>query len=184
MGECQVSASVVRTGTYDLTQTLHMLSTGEIDTAGGNITVPAYSSAPDADQPGPKANINVGDPRFGGGVVLNNGELWGIHTINVGGRAGVRWYRIDESTNTLIESGLIVPGTVLTDAKRRYSAIVRADGTLASGNDAGSIHRLGAKVQGLDACNGWTFWHYAEGKELKPIDALRAVIRSDLAKLD
>lgn len=86
--------------------------------------------------------------------------------------------------NTLIESGLIVPGTVLTDAKRRYSAIVRADGTLASGNDAGSIHRLGAKVQGLDACNGWTFWHYAQGNELKPIDDLRAVIRSDMAKLD
>ncbi|MBD9371327.1 site-specific DNA-methyltransferase [Rhizobium sp. ARZ01] len=86
--------------------------------------------------------------------------------------------------NTLIESGLIVPGTVLTDAKRRYSAIVRADGTLASGNDAGSIHRLGAKVQGLDACNGWTFWHYAQGNELKPIDDLRAVVRSDMAKLD
>ncbi|MGD9478131.1 site-specific DNA-methyltransferase [Shinella sp. G-2] len=86
--------------------------------------------------------------------------------------------------NTLIESGLIAPGTVLTDARRRHSAIVRADGTLASGNDAGSIHRLGAKVQGLDACNGWTFWHYADGAELKPIDALRAVIRSEMAGLE
>jgi modification methylase len=37
---------------------------------------------------------------------------------------------------------------------------VRADGTLSLGRDAGSIHRLGAMVQGLDACNGWTFWHY------------------------
>ncbi|MCF3640132.1 site-specific DNA-methyltransferase [Rhizobium sp. TRM95111] len=86
--------------------------------------------------------------------------------------------------NTLIESGLIKPGTVLTDARRRHSAIVRADGTLACGGDAGSIHRLGAKVQGLDACNGWTFWHYDDGQTLKPIDALRAVIRCDLAKLD
>ncbi|HEV7245886.1 MAG TPA: site-specific DNA-methyltransferase [Shinella sp.] len=86
--------------------------------------------------------------------------------------------------NTLIESGLIAPGTVLTDARRRHSAIVRADGTLASGNDAGSIHRVGAKVQGLDACNGWTFWHYAEGAELKPIDALRAVVRSGMAGLE
>ncbi|WP_421591298.1 site-specific DNA-methyltransferase, partial [Shinella sp. M27] len=74
--------------------------------------------------------------------------------------------------NTLIESGLIAPGTVLTDARRRHSAIVRADGTLASGSDAGSIHRVGAKVQGLDACNGWTFWHYADGAQLKPIDDL------------
>jgi len=86
--------------------------------------------------------------------------------------------------NTLIESGLIAPGTVLTDARRRHSAIVRADGTLASGSDAGSIHRVGAKVQGLDACNGWTFWHYAEGAELKPIDALRAVVRSGMAGLE
>ncbi|MGB3874500.1 MAG: site-specific DNA-methyltransferase [Shinella zoogloeoides] len=86
--------------------------------------------------------------------------------------------------NTLLESGLIAPGTVLTDARRRHSAIVRADGTLASGSDAGSIHRVGAKVQGLDACNGWTFWHYADGAELKPIDALRAVVRSGMAGLE
>ncbi|CAK7255009.1 site-specific DNA-methyltransferase [Shinella yambaruensis] len=86
--------------------------------------------------------------------------------------------------NTLIESGLIAPGTVLTDARRRHSAIVRADGTLASGNDAGSIHRVGARVQGLDACNGWTFWHYADGAELKPIDALRAVVRAGMAGLE
>ena len=86
--------------------------------------------------------------------------------------------------NTLIESGLLQPGTVLTDARRRHSAIVRADGTLASGSDAGSIHRVGAKVQGLDACNGWTFWHYANGAELKPIDALRAVVRAGMAGLE
>jgi modification methylase len=86
--------------------------------------------------------------------------------------------------NTLIESGLIAPGTVLTDARRRHSAIVRADGTLASGSDAGSIHRVGAKVQGLDACNGWTFWHYADGAELKPIDALRAIVRSQMPGLE
>ena len=64
------------------------------------------------------------------------------------------------------------------------SAIVRADGTVASGGDAGSIHRLGAKVQGLDACNGWTFWHFDDGKSLRPIDELRSIIRNDLAKAD
>jgi modification methylase len=73
---------------------------------------------------------------------------------------------------------------VLTDAKRRHSAIIRADGTLAAGGDAGSIHRLGAKVQGLDACNGWTFWHFDDGQGMRPIDELRVVIRNDLAKID
>ncbi|MDQ0133119.1 modification methylase [Neorhizobium galegae] len=86
--------------------------------------------------------------------------------------------------NTLVESGLVRPGQVLTDAKRRHSAIIRADGTLSAGGDAGSIHRLGAKVQGLDACNGWTFWHFDDGQSLKPIDELRSVIRNGMAKLD
>ncbi|PYE46351.1 modification methylase [Rhizobium sp. PP-F2F-G20b] len=85
--------------------------------------------------------------------------------------------------NVLVESGLIKPGAILTDARRRHSAIVRADGTLASGGEAGSIHRLGAKVQGLDACNGWTFWHYDDGGVLRPIDDLRTVIRADMARL-
>ena len=84
--------------------------------------------------------------------------------------------------NVLLESGLVRPGQVLTDAKRRYTAIIRADGTVSSGGDAGSIHRLGAKVQGLDACNGWTFWHYQDGDALKPIDDLRSVIRVEMAK--
>jgi modification methylase len=86
--------------------------------------------------------------------------------------------------NTLVESGLVKPGQVLTDAKRRHSAIIRADGTLSANGDAGSIHRLGAKVQGLDACNGWTFWHFDDGQSLKPIDELRSVIRNGMAKLD
>ncbi|MDE1156159.1 MAG: site-specific DNA-methyltransferase [Acidobacteriaceae bacterium] len=85
--------------------------------------------------------------------------------------------------NVLVEAGLLKPGQVLTDARRRYSAIIRADGTLSSGGDAGSIHRLGAKVQGFDACNGWTFWHFDDGQTLRPIDELRVVIRNDLAKV-
>ncbi|TCV76365.1 modification methylase [Neorhizobium sp. R1-B] len=85
---------------------------------------------------------------------------------------------------TLLEAGLVRPGQVLTDERRRYSAIIRADGTLAANGEAGSIHRLGAKVQGFDACNGWTFWHFDDGRSLRPIDALRAIIRNDLAKLD
>jgi modification methylase len=85
--------------------------------------------------------------------------------------------------NTLVESGMVLPGQVLTDARRRYSAIIRADGTIVSGGDAGSIHKIGAKVQGFDACNGWTFWHYADGDQLKPIDDLRSVIRSQMTKV-
>ena len=74
---------------------------------------------------------------------------------------------------TLVETGMIAPGTVLTDKKRRLSATVRADGSLISGADTGSIHGLGAKLQGAPSCNGWTFWHIEHQGEFKPVDALR-----------
>jgi modification methylase len=78
---------------------------------------------------------------------------------------------------SLLEAGLVRPGTVLYDSRRRFAASVRADGTLSLDSHAGSIHRLGAVVQGLDACNGWTFWHYEEEGCLKPIDELRTIAR-------
>ncbi|HWK36676.1 site-specific DNA-methyltransferase [Sphingomonas sp.] len=75
---------------------------------------------------------------------------------------------------TLIETGMLVAGAVLTDSKRRWRATVRADGSLASDCGAsGSIHKLGATLQGAPACNGWTFWHHEEAGALAPIDTLR-----------
>ena len=57
---------------------------------------------------------------------------------------------------------------------------MRADGTLAVAGRQGSIHRLGAEVQGKTACNGWTFWHFeAEGRR-RPIDALREEAKRQL----
>ncbi len=73
----------------------------------------------------------------------------------------------------LVETGWIAPGSVVSDKKRRMVAAVRADGTLLSGVDSGSIHGLGAKLQGAPSCNGWTFWHIEHEGELKPLDAIR-----------
>ena len=78
---------------------------------------------------------------------------------------------------SLLDNGLIKPGAVLHDARNRWRATVRADGTLACGDHSGSIHRVGALVQGLDACNGWTFWHYERSGGLTPIDELRRIAR-------
>ena len=44
----------------------------------------------------------------------------------------------------------------------------------------GSIHRMGAVVQGAAACNGWTFWHFEVEGKLKPIDVLRVEARRQL----
>ena len=81
---------------------------------------------------------------------------------------------------SLVEAGLIAPGAKLADAKRRHSALVRADGALAIGGIVGSIHKTGALVQGLPACNGWTFWHYEDAGRLVPIDDLRERAREQL----
>jgi modification methylase len=84
---------------------------------------------------------------------------------------------------SLVEMGLISPGTELYDGRKRWSAMVRADGSLASGPHQGSIHRVGALVQGAEACNGWTFWHTNSNGRLAPIDLLRSNIRAQMEQL-
>jgi modification methylase len=81
----------------------------------------------------------------------------------------------------LVEQGLIAPGTTLVDERRRFTALVRADGSLASGSHEGSIHRVGALVQGAEACNGWTFWHLEREGRLAPIDEMRSNFRAQMA---
>ena len=81
---------------------------------------------------------------------------------------------------TLVERGLLKPGAVLMDASGRHRARVRADGTLVCADATGSIHRIAAHVQGLDACNGWTFWYFKDRGEPFPIDVLRQQVRAEL----
>ena len=73
----------------------------------------------------------------------------------------------------LVESGMVPPGSMLTDAKRRWTANVRADGSIACAAHSGSIHKVGAALQKAPSCNGWTFWHVEEDDLLRPLDALR-----------
>ncbi len=73
----------------------------------------------------------------------------------------------------LVEAGLIAPGTALFDSQRRWSATVRADGSIACGREAGSIHAVGKALQGAPSCNGWTFWHVEREGVAQPLDTLR-----------
>jgi len=81
---------------------------------------------------------------------------------------------------SVVEAGLIQPGTQLVDARGRFEAIVRVDGTLLFENMIGSIHKIGALAQGLPACNGWTFWHMDTPKGRVMIDSLRDSIRAHM----
>ena len=78
---------------------------------------------------------------------------------------------------SLVESGIIKPGSVLKGPKnlkaKKFSATVRADGSVYSEGEKGSIHQISAKLQGKESCNGWTFWHLENNGELQLIDNLR-----------
>jgi modification methylase len=83
---------------------------------------------------------------------------------------------------TLVERGLLRPGDVLFDASRRFTAKVRADGTVISAAARGSIHQVGAQVQGAAACNGWAFWYVEMKGQPVPIDLLRQKLRTEMAR--
>jgi modification methylase len=81
---------------------------------------------------------------------------------------------------SIIETGLLTVGDVLQDSKKRWQAKIRVDGSLEWQGESASIHRMGAKVQGLDACNGWTFWYIDKGDGFQQIDELRKQYRAQL----
>jgi modification methylase len=81
---------------------------------------------------------------------------------------------------SLIEANLIRPGETLVDPTGRHHALVRADGALNAGPAVGSIHKIGALVQGLPACNGWTFWRVERAGRHILIDDLRANVRAQM----
>jgi modification methylase len=80
----------------------------------------------------------------------------------------------------LVEQGLLQPGEILFDPARRWTAKVRADGTIISADHRGSIHRVAAALQGAAACNGWTFWMVERNGRPVPIDLLRQQLRAGL----
>jgi modification methylase len=80
----------------------------------------------------------------------------------------------------LVERGMLSPGDVLYDQRRRFSARIRADGSLMSADFRGSIHKVGALVQNAAACNGWQFWCMEVKGSLVSIDVLRQKLRTEL----
>ncbi len=79
----------------------------------------------------------------------------------------------------LVERGMLRAGEVLVSANGK-TARVRADGTLVSAEARGSIHQVGAALEGAPSCNGWTYWHFRRSGETIPIDVLRQAVRAEM----
>ena len=85
----------------------------------------------------------------------------------------------------LVETGLVQAGSNLVSPCAKFIAEVQADGSIKANQEQGSIHKIGAKLQGKPSCNGWQYWHiqanHAQTKPI-PIAELRSKIRSQLQK--
>ena len=79
----------------------------------------------------------------------------------------------------LVERGMLRPGEMLT-SPRGQAAKVRADGTLIADDIKGSIHQVGAALEGAPSCNGWTYWNFRKEGKMVSIDVLRQQIRSEM----
>ena len=74
---------------------------------------------------------------------------------------------------SLVELGILKPGTVLFDPKKKFSAKVMVDGSIKYKESEGSIHKVAAKILGTESCNGWTYWHCDINGSVVLIDSLR-----------
>ena len=80
----------------------------------------------------------------------------------------------------VVERGMLRPGEELFSIGNRHKARVRADGSLIGNDVKGSIHQVGAALEGAPSCNGWTYWHYRREGRMIPIDILRQQIRAEM----
>ena len=74
---------------------------------------------------------------------------------------------------SLVELGIIKPGTSLFDPKKKINAKIMADGSIRYKDIEGSIHKIAAKIMGAESYNGWTYWHYDFNGSDVLIDDLR-----------
>ena len=74
---------------------------------------------------------------------------------------------------SLVELGIIKPGTTIFDNKKKVRAIIMADGSIKHAETEGSIHKVAATILGAESCNGWTYWYCNLNGRDVPIDHLR-----------
>ena len=74
---------------------------------------------------------------------------------------------------SLVELGILKPGTTLFDPKKKINATIMVDGSIKYKESEGSIHKVAAKIMGAESWNGWTYWHCNINGSTVVIDSLR-----------
>lgn len=82
---------------------------------------------------------------------------------------------------SLVERGMLNPGQHLHSFNGRHIAKIRADGSLIAHDTRGSIHQVGAILEGAPSCNGWSYWYFKLNGNKVPIDVLRQQIRAEIS---
>lgn len=87
------------------------LTTPSLTTLSPVTGLTPYGNPPLAQQPGPKEDLQSGSDRTRSAVKLIDGHYYGVHGVNVSGRAALRWYKINADTLALASEGVIAdPG--------------------------------------------------------------------------
>ena len=60
---------------------------------------------------------------------------------------------------SLVELGILKPGSKLFDSKKKIEAKIMVDGSIKYKENEGSIHKVAAQIMGSESYNGWTYWH-------------------------
>ena len=112
-----------------------------IQSTGTPVTVPSYTLPANAPQLGSVNRLDTADARPTQAVAAvdpahsSRLAIWTQHTINVGGRAAVRWYEIDPAAHTLLQSGTASSAS-LFQFNGAISPNRQVNGTTQTGGDA------------------------------------------------
>jgi hypothetical protein len=74
---------------------------------GANISVAPYDAPLDAAQPDGTETLADNDARFSARVYTVGGVIYAVHNTELNGHAALRWYRLNATNNTLLESGTV-----------------------------------------------------------------------------
>jgi hypothetical protein len=149
----------------------------QIFTFLGNAAVTAFTPPPNATQPGTASTLDTLDSRFVNASSQQANFLWNIHSIAVGGPAGLRWYRINinsvavNASNTFVTSGTSADfnASLSTDAAERtyvvYSSTDAPAGIQAQIRFTGKVladANLGASTNLFTSPTFWTLGRWGD----------------------